>query len=90
VALGTFSLLLGAAVTLPLMLWWQHEPPDLSFMLGDFTMFGALMLPTLRVEINCPMALWSAAALLVTAFAAALYPAAHAARVPPADTLSGL
>jgi ABC-type lipoprotein release transport system permease subunit len=36
------------------------------------------------------MAVWAAGALLFTAFVAALYPAAKAARVPPADTLSGL
>lgn len=89
-ALGFFSLLVGAAVTFPLIMWWQTAPPDLSFIYGDFTMFGALMRPVLRVELNAPMAAWSAVALLFTAFVAALYPAAQAARVPPADTLSGL
>ena len=89
-ALGVLSLLVGAAVTLPLMMWWHNAPLDLSFIYGDFTMFGALMRPTLRVEYNIPMAVWAAGALLFTAFVAALYPAAQAARVPPADTLSGL
>ena len=89
-ALGVLSLLVGAAVTLPLMMWLHNAPLDLSFIYGDFTMFGALMRPTLRVEYNLPMAVWAAAALLFTAFVAALYPAAKAARVPPADTLSGL
>ena len=89
-ALGVLSLLVGAAVTFPLMMWWHNAPLDLSFIYGDFTMFGALMRPTLRVEYNLPMAVWAAGALLFTAFVAALYPAAQAARVPPADTLSGL
>ena len=89
-ALGVLSLLVGAAVTFALMMWWHNAPLDLSFIYGDFTMFGALMRPTLRVEYNLPMAVWAAAALLFTAFVAALYPAAQAARVPPADTLSGL
>ncbi len=89
-ALGVLSLLVGAAVTFPLMMWWHNAPLDLSFIYGDFTMFGALMRPTLRVEYNIPMAVWAAGALLFTAFVAALYPAAQAARVPPADTLSGL
>jgi ABC-type lipoprotein release transport system permease subunit len=89
-ALGALSLLVGAAVTFPVLLWWQNAPPDLSFIYGDFTMFGALMRPTLRVELNLPVSLWAALALLLTAFVAALYPAAQAARVPPADTLSGL
>ena len=35
-------------------------------------------------------ALWTGVALLMTALLASLYPAARAARVPPADTLSGL
>jgi len=89
-ALGVLSLLVGAAVTLPLMMWLHNAPPDLSFIYGDFTMFGALMRPTLRVEYNLPIAVWAAGALLFTALVAALYPAAKAARVPPADTLSGL
>jgi len=89
-ALGALSLTVGAAVTFPLMIWWHNAPPDLSFFYGDFTMFGALMRPTLRVEYNIPMSVWAAVALLATAFIAALYPAAQAARVPPADTLSGL
>ncbi len=89
-ALGVLSLLVGAAVTFPLMVWWHNAPPDVSWIYGDFTMFGALLRPTLRVEYNFPMAVWAAVALLLTAFLAALYPAARASRVPPADTLSGL
>lgn len=89
-ALGVLSLLVGAAVTFPLMFWLHNAPLDLSFIYGEFTMFGALMRPTLRVAYNFPVALWAALALLFTAFVAALYPAAHAARLPPADTLSGI
>ena len=89
-ALGVLSLVVGAAVTFPLMVWWHNAPPDLSFIYGDFTMFGALIRPTLRVEYNVPMALWAAVALLFTALLAAFYPAAQASRLPPADTLSGL
>jgi ABC-type lipoprotein release transport system permease subunit len=89
-ALGVLSLLTGALATFPLMLWWSESPPDLSFLYGDFTMFGALMRPVLRVELEAANAFWSAAALLLTALVAAIYPAAHAARIPPADTLSGL
>lgn len=87
--LGGLSLLVGAGVTFPVLFWFHNAPPDLSF-IGDFTMFGALMRPTLRVDYNFPVAFWAAAALLATAFLAALYPAARAARIPPADTLSGL
>lgn len=89
-AMGLFSLLVGAAVTFPLMAWWHTAPPDLSWLYGDLTMFGALLRPTLRVEFNLAVWLWGAVALLLTALLAAVYPAARAARVPPADTLSGL
>jgi len=89
-ALGVLSLFAGALLTFPLMLWWSQAPPDLSFLYGDFTMFGALMRPVLRVEVEPAKSLWSALALLLTALVAAIYPAAHAARTPPADTLSGL
>jgi ABC-type lipoprotein release transport system permease subunit len=90
IALGFLSLLVGTAITFPVMFWWHNAPPDMSWIYGDFTMFGALMRPTLRVEYNFPMAVWAGLALLLTALLAALYPAARAARVPPADTLSGL
>jgi ABC-type lipoprotein release transport system permease subunit len=90
IALGVLSLLVGAVVTLPVLLWWQEYPPDLSFLYGEFTMFGALMRPVLRVEYDFVRSLYAAGALLTTALVAALYPAVHAARVPPADTLSGL
>ena len=89
-AMGILSLILGAAVTFPLMVWWHNAPPDLSWLYGELTMFGALLRPSLRVEYNVQVSLWGAVALLLTALLAALYPAARAARVPPADTLSGL
>lgn len=88
-ALGFLSLLVGAAITFPLLAWWTRSPPDLSWLYGDFTMFGALIRPVLRVEWNGEWALWAGVALLMTALLAALYPAARAAHVPPADTLSG-
>lgn len=89
-SLGLVSLLVGAAITFPLLFWWHNAPPDLSWLYGDFTMFGALVRPVLRVEYNAGMAVQTAVALLLTALLASLYPAARAARVPPADTLSGL
>ena len=89
-ALGWISLALGAAITFPLIAWWHHAPIDLSWIYGDFTMLGALIRPVLRIEYNLPMSLWAGLALLLTAVAAGLYPAARAASLPPADTLSGL
>ena len=89
-ALGWISLALGLAVTFPLIAWWHHSPIDLSWIYGDFTMLGALIRPVLRVEYNLPVSLWTGLALLLTAVTAGLYPAARAAWLPPADTLSGL
>ena len=89
-AMGVLSLIVGAAVTFPLMIWWHNAPPDLSWLYGEFTMFGVLLRPALRVEYNVAVWIWGAVALLLTALVAALYPAARAANVPPADTLSGL
>ncbi len=90
VALGLLSLAVGAAVTLPLMAWWHAAPPDLGWLYGELTMFGALLRPTLRVEMSLAIWIWGAVALLATAVIAALYPAAKSARIPPADILSGL
>ena len=90
VGLGAVSLILGAAVALPVMLWLHADPLDLGFLYGDYTFFGALIRPRLRVEMNPAMWVWTGVALLVTVLVASLYPATRAARVPPADTLSGL
>jgi ABC-type lipoprotein release transport system permease subunit len=90
IALGVMSLLAGALLTFPVIVWWHEAPPDFSFLYGDFTMLGALMRPVLRVEYNPLVWLQTAGALLLTALLAAAYPAASASRSPPADTLSGL
>ena len=90
IALGAISLVVGFVVTLPLMVWWHNAPPDLGWLYGEVTLMGALVRPSLRVEYDVAVWIWSAAALLLTALLAALYPAARAARVPPADALSGL
>ncbi len=89
-ALGLMSIVGGVVVSVPILVWWHNAPPDMSWAYGDFTMFGALVRPVLRVEYRPIIALWASGALLLTAALAALYPAARAARIPPADTLSGL
>ena len=89
-AMGLIALVFGLVVTVPLMFWWNTAPLDLSSLYGDLSMGGALIRPVLRVEWNLAIWVWSGVALVVTALLAALYPAARAARVPPADTLSGL
>ena len=90
VALGVFSLVLGAVITFPLMVWFHTAPPSLGWAIGDVTLMGALLSPSLRVEYDVPFWIMSAVALFVTALLASLLPAWQAARVPPADTLSGL
>jgi len=89
-ALGVISLIVGVAITVPILVWWHTAPPDLGWLYGDFTMFGALIRPVLRVEYKPAVAVLTGVALLLTALIAALYPAARAARMPPADTLSGI
>jgi ABC-type lipoprotein release transport system permease subunit len=89
IALGALGLALGAAVTLPVLVWWHTAPPDLTPLAGSFTMVGVLVRLTLRVEYPWSTMVQAAFALFVTAALAALYPAIRAARVPPADTLAG-
>jgi ABC-type lipoprotein release transport system permease subunit len=89
VALGVIGLVVGAALTMPVLVWWHLAPPDLSWLVGDFTMAGALVRPVLRVEYPWSMVVQSAIALFVTAALAALYPAWRSARVSPAETLGG-
>jgi ABC-type lipoprotein release transport system permease subunit len=90
VGMAVISLLAGAAITFPLMFWFHNAPPDMSWLYGELTLMGALMRPSLRVEYNFLIWAQAAVALLVTAVLAAVYPAVRAARVPPADTLSGV
>ena len=89
-AMGSLALAAGCLVTYPLMFWFQTAPPDLGWLYGELTLFGALLRPTLRVEYNLAVSMWAGVALLVTALLAAVYPAIRASRIPPADTLSGL
>jgi ABC-type lipoprotein release transport system permease subunit len=89
VALGAIGLVAGAAVTLPVLVWWHLAPPDLTPLFGTTTMLGVLFRVTLRVEYPWGMIGQAAVALFLTAALAALYPALRAARVPPADTLAG-
>lgn len=89
VVLSLVSLVIGVALSTPILIWWHNAPPDLSWLAGGFTMAGALIRPVLRVEYAPALAGWSALALVLTAILAALYPAIRAARVPPADALSG-
>ena len=89
-AIGAVSLAGSAAFTFPLMVWLSNAPPSLEWLYGNVTLQGALLTPTLRVGYNVPAWTWASVGLLVTALLSALYPAARAARIPPADTLSGL
>ena len=90
VAMGLVGLVFGVVVSLPLMFWWNIAPPDLSGLYGDLTMQGVLLRPILRVELDLVYWIWAGVGLIVTTVLAALYPAARAARIPPADTLSSL
>ncbi len=89
-AIGALGLAIGSAIAFPLMVWWATAPPSLAWLFGSVTLEGALLEPSLRVGYAPAGWTWSGLGLLLTAFLAALYPAAKAARVPPADTLSGL
>ncbi|MDE2784593.1 MAG: FtsX-like permease family protein, partial [Gemmatimonadota bacterium] len=90
VATGFIGLALGTAVTAPLLVWFSTAPPDIGWLFGNLTVEGVLLTPSLRVGTNVPAWTWATIGLIVTALVSALYPAIRAARVPPADTLSGL
>lgn len=87
--LGVVAIALGVAVAAPIVFWWSQAPPDLSWIVGDFTMAGALVEANLRVEPSVKGPLLSATGLLITVFLAGLYPAVRSARQRPADTLAG-
>ncbi len=87
--LGLCSLLAGAIIAAPILYWWHAAPLDLSRLIGNFTVSGALVRPVLRAEPSWGVPLQAAAALLVTSIIAALYPAFRATRIPPADAMGG-
>jgi len=88
-ALGVIATGIGAVVSLLLIAWWHHSPPDLSVLVGGFSMMGSYIRPVLRTEYPWPMFGWAAASLILTAVLAALYPAYRAIRTPAAETLAG-
>lgn len=88
-SLAIISLAAGAVLVVPILVWWHNAPPDLSWLYGDFTFAGALVRPVLRVEYPPQWGVLGGIALFVTAVLAALYPAARAARIAPADALAG-
>jgi len=71
------------------LVWFSTAPPDIGWLFGNLTVEGVLLTPSLRVGTNVPAWTWATIGLIVTALVSALYPALRAARVPPADTLSG-
>ena len=89
-AIGMVSLAVGAAVTYPLMVWWHTAPPSLGWLYGNTTLGGVLITPSLRIAYDVSSWLWTTIVLLATTLLAAAYPAVKAARISPADTLSGL
>jgi ABC-type lipoprotein release transport system permease subunit len=88
IILGLISLLIGALVTWPIMVWWHNTPPDLSQWFEGFEWSGAQWRPILRVEYSADGPIVTALALLLTTVFAAVYPAWKATRVPPADALA--
>lgn len=52
VVLGATAILAGVATAAPIMLWWSQAPPDLSWLVGDFTMAGSLVEANLRVDVT--------------------------------------
>lgn len=89
-AIGAVGLVLASVVVFPLMVWLHNDPPSLDWLYGNVSLGDVLLTPSLRVAYNATAWIWASVALLLTALIASLYPAFRAARIPPADTLSGL
>ena len=88
IILGAISLLVGALVTWPILVWWHNSPPDLSSVMDGFSFSGSQWRPILRIEYSYDTPVICAVALFLTSVLAAVYPAWKATRVPPADALA--
>jgi ABC-type lipoprotein release transport system permease subunit len=88
IILGAISLVAGALITWPIVVWWHNSPPDLTSVIGGFSLAGSQWRPILRIEYSYDTPVICAVALFLTAVFAAVYPAWKATRVPPADALA--
>ncbi len=89
IVLGVVSLIAGALITAPVMMWVHAHPIDLSGFTDEIRAAGSVMRPLIQVAYSVKGPLISSVALLLTSLFAALYPAFRAVRVPPADALAG-
>ena len=88
IILGVISLIAGALITWPILVWWHNSPIDLTTVISGFTVAGAQWRPVLRVEYSVQAPIVAALGLFLTSILAAMYPAWKATRVPPADALA--
>lgn len=87
--LGLVSLAAGAALAVPVVVYFHEFPLDLSRFVGTYSMMGSAVRPVLTAEYSWDGPLVSALALVATGIVSALYPAWRTLRVPPADALAG-
>ena len=88
IVLGLISLIAGALITWPILVWWHNSPIDLTTVISGFSVAGAQWRPVLRVEYSVQAPIVAALGLFLTSILAAMYPAWKATRVPPADALA--
>ncbi len=87
--LGLLSVVAGALISLPLVLWLIHYPLDLTPIAGEQMFMDGLFRFVLRVEHSWDIPIRAAVGLVLTATAASVYPALRAVRVPAAEALAG-
>jgi ABC-type lipoprotein release transport system permease subunit len=87
--LGLLAVAAGALLALPMVLWLTHYPIDLTAVAGEHMYMDTLFRFVLRVEHSWDFPVRAAVGLMLTAVAAALYPAFRANRVPAAEALAG-
>lgn len=89
IVLGVISLIAGALITWPILVWWHNSPLDLTTIISGFSVSGSQWRPILRVEYSVDTPIIAGLGLFLTSILAAVYPAWKATRVPPADVLAG-
>jgi ABC-type lipoprotein release transport system permease subunit len=86
--LGILGLLLGVIITAPWYAFMYYHGIDFTGLIGsDYSASGVLIDPLVKIRLYRESATWILAALFSLTMLSGIYPAWHAGRIPPVESL---